>query len=58
MLIDIFLIIAITLSCGGKIPVRINDTQLRHLVEAISGGGAWIEAQPPSSPTKPDLTVE
>lgn len=57
MLIDIFLIIAITLSCGGKIPVRINDTQLRHLVEAISGG-AWIEAQPPSSPTKPDLTVE
>lgn len=38
MLIDIFLIIAITLSCGGKIPVRINDTQLRHLVEAISGG--------------------
>lgn len=57
MLIDIFLIIAITLSCGGKIPVRINDTYLRHLVEAISGG-AWIEAQPPSSPTKPDLTVE
>lgn len=38
MLIDIFLIIAITLSCGGKIPVRKNDTQLRHLVEAISGG--------------------
>lgn len=46
MLIDIFLIIAITLSCGGKIPVRINDTQLRHLVEAISGGGLDRGATP------------